>query len=344
MDLPNLEALISEKYISVKKHPSEELFIYNYTHVCQYDKIWNDTTMACRGLILNQHGDVIARPFKKFFNFEEHETLPSGDFKVFEKMDGSLGILYWIGDKPFIATRGSFTSDQAQWATQYCQSKNLDSFKEHKNITHLFEIIYPENRIVCNYGDKEALVYLASISNETGKDVDASQYIFETVKEYHGILDYTELLGQTRDNSEGYVLRWEDGFRVKIKHDEYKRLHKLITGVNERRIWEILSNGGTINDFLSSVPDEFYKFVSDIDRNLRSKFFSILNEAHKILYQLSAKNLPRKEAALYILANHKDVAAVIFSLMDNCKPDHIIWKMLYPPATKPFNVKSEDVA
>ena len=61
--------------------------------------------------------------WEKFFNLEERpETalpaLPPGPFEVFEKVDGSLGILYHAGDGPALASRGSFTSDQALRGTR----------------------------------------------------------------------------------------------------------------------------------------------------------------------------------------------------------------------------------
>ena len=53
--------------------------------------------------------------FNKFFNMEEHqpEEIPNETFEVFEKLDGSLGILFWYQGQWILATKGSFTSDQA---------------------------------------------------------------------------------------------------------------------------------------------------------------------------------------------------------------------------------------
>ena len=100
MNFELLDEMIAAKYISEKKHPDADLYIYNYTQKAQFERFWNETTMQCRGLILDGQRKIVARPFKKFFNYGEHETLsiPDGPFKVYEKMDGSLGILY--GDYP----------------------------------------------------------------------------------------------------------------------------------------------------------------------------------------------------------------------------------------------------
>ena len=42
------------------------------------------------------------------------ESCPTSSLMSTEKIDGSLGILYWVGDEAKIATRGSFTSRQAE--------------------------------------------------------------------------------------------------------------------------------------------------------------------------------------------------------------------------------------
>jgi len=114
-----LEGTLDRKYVSVVKHPEFDLWILNYTAACQYDRAWDPITLTTRGLILNKQGYIVARPFSKFFNLGEQpetqlERLPNLPFSVFEKVDGSLGILYRGPDSKLrIATRGSFTSTQA---------------------------------------------------------------------------------------------------------------------------------------------------------------------------------------------------------------------------------------
>jgi len=129
-----LKEMVEKGYVSIQKHPTEDLFIHNYTKQAQYEWLWNDITKKCRGLIMNSRGDVIANPFEKFFNLEEldakEQPIPNEPFEVYEKVDGSLGILYWMRDIPMIATRGSFTSEQAQEGTKILLEKYKDSFEK----------------------------------------------------------------------------------------------------------------------------------------------------------------------------------------------------------------------
>lgn len=166
-----LKEMVEQHYVSVQKHPEAPYFIYNYTQKAQFDKVWNEVTIACRGLILDESGKVIARPFDKFFNSEETpDKIPQNTtFKAYDKMDGSLGILYELPDKtPAIATRGSFLSEQAlRGTTIFMESldkldRNWHRLFNVEKMTYLFEIIYPENRIVVDYKGARKLVFLGA--------------------------------------------------------------------------------------------------------------------------------------------------------------------------------------
>ena len=222
----NLDLNILNKYISgglvVKNdHPTLPISIYNYSRTCQYENKWDEITKMCRGLILDQEGNVIAKGFNKFFNMEEHqsEEIPNEDFEVFEKLDGSLGILFWYQGQWILATKGSFTSDQAIRGREILVKKyNFEPIP--KGYTTLVEIIYPENRIVCGYGDEESLVVLSMINNSSGKELDYTSLLYisdETrmpvVKKYDAVNDYKTLKSLISKDREGYVIRFRNGFR-----------------------------------------------------------------------------------------------------------------------------------
>lgn len=238
-DIALLRQMVDEKMVAVKQHPDANLHIANYTSVAQYTYTWNDVTRKCRGLIFDGNpledddARIVARPFEKFFNISEHDeegprgTLPiDRAFQVYGKMDGSLGVLYQGPDGPSIATRGSFASDQAIWATNFLRA-HLGDRGVPPQTTLLFEIIYPQNRIVVDYGDHQGLTLLAAIDNETGADVDIPDEWSDwlpVVQRYDGINDIAtimQLIAASPDdwaNHEGFVLR--DRPRG-AKHAEY---------------------------------------------------------------------------------------------------------------------------
>src|SRR5690349_7854618 len=101
---------------------SDDLVLFNYTALAQYNERWNWFELNSRGLILNtKTGEVVALPFPKFFNWGEGgRTTTAAIQSITEKIDGSLGILYRANGEFRIATRGAFHSEQAVWATRYC--------------------------------------------------------------------------------------------------------------------------------------------------------------------------------------------------------------------------------
>lgn len=333
MNKNHLEQLLADGYVRRQKHPGAELWIYNYTATAQYERIWNDITLQCRGLILNADYEVVARPFLKFFNLGETENqlIPDEPFEVYEKMDGSLGILYFLEGKPYIATRGSFNSEQAQVAneilhTQYsaCIPK-LDTSK-----TYLFEIIYPENRIVVDYAAKKDLVLLAIIDTKTGEDVPLEDIGFPLVRRYDGIQDIQTLKSLEEDNKEGFVIKFQTGLRYKVKFDEYVRIHRIIAGVSTVSIWEYLCTGQSFDEILEQVPDEFYEWVKAKRADLTQQF-----QAIEQLCKAEFKVFPtRKETAAYFFTcTHP---RILFAMLDGKSYNTFIWKLVRPTFEKPF--------
>lgn len=74
-DITELEKAIEENLIYRTQHPEYPYSIYKYSQACTYSSAWNEITIASRGLILHDEtGEIIARPFPKFFNYSEGKT------------------------------------------------------------------------------------------------------------------------------------------------------------------------------------------------------------------------------------------------------------------------------
>ncbi|WP_166925695.1 T4 RnlA family RNA ligase [Flavobacterium poyangense] len=329
-----LQEMISKNYVRVNKHPKHNLYIYNYTQNAQFERIWNEITLSCRGLILDDNFNVVARPFVKFFNLGEFENqvLPKTSFEVYDKMDGSMGILYWIEDIPFIASRGSFASDQSDKANEMLHGKYKEcwSFLD-KSKTYLFEIIYPENRIVLDYGASEELVLLAVIDTQSGEEFPLEDIGFPIVEKYDGIKDIHSLSALNTENKEGFIIRYSNNFRIKIKFEEYLRLHRIITQVSNLNIWEYLRTNQPMDEVLERVPDEFFDWVKQTKTDLEDKFAVIENQCKKDFKVLESV----KETALYFLTCKHP--GILFSMLKNRDYSDQIWKMIRPKFEKPFN-------
>lgn len=341
--LHQLEKYHQDGLLYKQQHPSLPLTIWNYTEKVQYEGLWDDITLQCRGLVTDYKGNVVARPFKKFFNIEEGRFTPTEKFEVFEKMDGSLGIVFWYNNEWHIATRGSFTSDQAIKGKELLNDYNTQTGLI-PGYTYLMEIIYPQNRIVVDYMGVEKLVVLASFHTETGNEVSISNMVdegWEVVKKYDGITDYTTLKEIIKDDEEGFVVRFTNGDRIKIKGEEYLRLHKIMTNISTTSVWEVMSNGESMDDYLKDVPDEFYGKIKLYEASLKYGYYQYWNQCGKMYeyfrygkYGDKEVEPTKKEFAEHIKDKHPVIKAIMFAMWDGKSYDNIIWKALKPEFRK----------
>ena len=322
-------------------HPSLPLTIWNYTEKVQYENLWDEVTLSARGLVTDDTGDIVATPFQKFFNIEEGKFEATEKFEVYEKMDGSLGIVFWYRGQWVVATRGSFTSDQANKAREILKKYNTDIMFRH--LTFCFEIIYKENRIVLDYGDDEKLVLLGTF-DKNGKETDSeiwSQWGFDVVKKYDGINDYKELKQMVKNDQEGFVVKFSNGDRVKVKGVEYLRLHKIMTNVTTTGVWEYLKNGEDVMEILKDVPDEFYNKIKTYVQHLKYGYFQISEDAGKkfdgMMYGKYNDKEPiedRKEFAEWVSSQPKYMSGILFRMFDKKDYSEIIWNLIRPEFKK----------
>ena len=394
--LEKLEKYYEDGLLIKQTHPTKDLTIWNYSQKVQYEKLWDDITLQCRGLVTNSKGQIVARPFKKFFNLEEMDSPPSGEFKVYEKMDGSLGILFYYEEELtderryniwfnnnyetgmerffdpnnlpdfdnsyyeptpktkgewILATRGSFTSPQAIKGKEILDKK-YDVSSLRKDNTYLFEIIFKENRIVVNYGDDEKLVLLGAIHTETGNEVPDSSLFFMQEGDWELVMTYKTwgegydlLKKEIQKDREGYVIKFKNGFRMKIKGDEYVRLHKILTNISNRDIWEYLKDNKPFDELLERVPDEFNDWVKTTISDLKYGCFQLRETAGKLhdgfRYGKFGDRNPeptKKEFAEFVVQQQDVLHAIMFAMWNknNEKVDEIIWKLVKPKYSKPF--------
>jgi RNA ligase len=77
------------------------------------------------------------------------------------------------------------------------------------------------------------------------------------------------------DNKEGFVVKFSNGFRMKVKFEEYCRLHAIVTNVSNKIIWKHLMNDESFEDLLDRVPDEFYDWVLKTKKELEDAYKDI---------------------------------------------------------------------
>lgn len=347
----------SRKLIKHATHPIYDLHIWNYAESVQYSRQWDDITTMCRGLITDGTGRIIARSFKKFFNMEELDaanvaTLAATGYDVAEKMDGSLGILFYYApeNKWFMTSRGSFISDQAKMGEKILYEKagigGVASL--NKDWSYVFEIIYPENKIVVDYGAQRDIILLAIIDNVTGCELPLTMTappIFTTVR--HLTADtFTALKAKNAPNEEGYVIRFHDAdnTRMKIKFETYCALHRMTSNITVKAIYQMARDGTKpLSELMETVPDEFMDWFEKVYTRICALHDKILADATNTFTALGGTATLRRDFANAIKSN--PMATLLFAIYNGFTGDklrtHIFDKyMSHQDIEKEFPIES----
>lgn len=262
-DIMNVDALeehIAQKRVNKSQHPTLPLSIYKYSQNAVIQGAWDNVTKQTRGLIVDDDGSIIARGFDKFFNLSEHPegTLSESDSGlVMPKMDGSLGIVFAYDNQWHVATAGSFASDQAVHATALFRKKYGDT-PVVPGLTLLVEIIYPENRIVTDYGSYDDLVLLGgTYLDGSWVSPDAIDFAGDRVSVKSGTLGDVLSAPDPEDGTEGFIFRADSGLMVKIKFPYYLKLHKARFSLSPKTVWRHLAES-SFTEFLLLLPNEFH--------------------------------------------------------------------------------------
>lgn len=366
VDRQKLEKYVQDKIITIRKHPNFPLLIANYSHKAASipQSQWDTTLSRCRGLVYEEGSeDIYAIPFSKFWNYTPGQTLPEGIPTVYEKLDGSLGIGFWYHDKFIIATRGSFESDQANWANKWA-GDNLDHSKCSeiaKHYTHLFEIVYPDDKKVVDY-DFAGLVLIGCCCRLNGNELPIEDAFLLEKPWLKNVrlprrLEYRDLVSlQSRDikNEEGYVCQWEplleSWYRVKLKFDTYKSLHRTYFSTSTESVWECLKSGTEID--LGSADENLKKWVDKLVDNLCYNRSILKQQAEKafreaieyVNYQYGLEDSEKdRRKAFAFKAMQFNYPKLLFSLYDARFDvfDQQVWDLVRPHPIERFR-KLED--
>lgn len=340
----------------VTANSSGSFTLFKYTQDTSIQDLWNDVNRQARGIIFDADGTVVARPFSKFFNLHERpETAPdrlpwNEGVEIYEKLDGSCGTAYRLDGRWRLATPGSMESDQAIEGTRMLNerktiaSRIMDSHAYSvstyrlealpTDCTPVFEIIYPGNRIVVDYHGTSKLVLLA-IFDHNGLEwhprrVDqiAERGGFSRPKRYDiNLRDEIPF----EENSEGYVCRFGNGLRVKVKSPTYVRIHRVLNRMSPRGVVELI-RGHEYGTTVQQLPKEIAKDFDDIRALVQGMYNTIFTNAQdniKDLYEGVGPDASRKSYATWVQENLiPREQGFVFALLDNKDIEDKIWSLV----------------
>ncbi len=302
----------------VRRKRDGDLSLWVYSEHCVYHDGWDQYTLLARGLILDEAaGKVVATPFPKFFNLHERGVgWPDLPFETCEKVDGSLIVIWHHAGGWRTSTKGAFDSEQARWAQLLLDTLDLSCLIP--GTTYLAEEIGPHNRIVVRYGEP-AMVLLAAFNTDgVERDRPALEQTASSLgwrcAEIHAFADAAELMAHAATlpaTSEGFVLRFADGRRIKVKGAEYCRIHALVSRCTPLGVWDALFAGDDLDAIRRDLPEEFWGDFDTIRRLLAQRLDDLATRTAAAVATVAA--LTDKEVGLSLEKFPEDIRRYLFT-------------------------------
>ena len=330
-DYTNLEGVPSiTALVGLDFHPRLPLLMFNYSplahntlHASPHG--WTPALRMCRGIVFNHAGILVAHPYPKFFNLNEHPETELGvllarcnnsyPWSATDKLDGHCGIIFSYQDELIVTTRGRFTSPSAQLATEILYAHEQNGWKKSflSDWTLIVEIIDPKTKVHVEYGDQSGFVLTGAFHRVTFEDASpalvdqlSNQLRIPAAKRFLPSVVHQSIGDALRDlvksmkdrsvrNKEGWVIRFEDGTRVKVKYETYIQLmvvSKLSPSYLMRRMMS-----GNLDRMLGTLDEEIVSHANELlGRIVRVLFMNVsVKEQRQYLYGL----VPPEESTSY---------------------------------------------
>lgn len=315
-----IENHIQNGYVNKILSPCGTMFILNYTRSCQYDKKWNDITIKCRGVVLDNDYNLIAYPFPKFFNTFEHSVVEVkaisqiGYESVLEKYDGSCIIAFKRNGIIYTNTRGSWSTEYSKIANRLLIESGTDLIEGY---TYVFELCAPSfDKIVVKY-DHDFIVCLGIFDgnfvevpykdlNKFVKTKIAKEYKFDN-------MSLEEIVKLDWDNHEGFVFKLKPNNvlsfdRFKGKFDNYMRKHFFLSHFSENVCFDFWLNDKKID---MELEEEFVQYIEEFNQKFEKQYKRCLEEIYT--YANKCKGMDFKDA--YLIAKKSVYSKLIMDVL-----------------------------
>ena len=307
--LNNLQREVEAGNIRIGKDTNRPLKIYNYTQKAQFSQHWNDITLTCRGLILDNDGKVVVLPPKKFFN--QNEPLAAKvnlkTARISEKLDGMMIILKIDPDWGLIVTsRGSFDNKYTDAARKFITDDILlELVPNYSYFCELCQNFPGDESIILTQHLVPKLICWAIRDENFNEIVPDGECPFPIAKE----LSLPEAKEYLTQKVEGIVAQdLKTGERVKLKTSWFLEHHRLIAHCTKKRVWDLLilkyRDGIPYDLNTLDIPDEFMQMMKNWESELLEGLESWLGYYKTLNWIL---HLSDRELAKTNLISKKDI-------------------------------------
>ena len=285
---------------------------YNNLILCSYHYVnpeiyyKHPEAKEIRGIVFDAKGNIVLRPFPKFFNYGEPACKVSRDdiATANEKLDGSLVSTGIYKDSIVIASKGSLKSWVVEKAKPIVYSHNYANLiSDFKGYTVMFELLDPENPIVIQPTQLQ-LVLIGIRHNKSGKIISpieleeiGKQYSLPYAKVAYKDITISQLKAIIKPlrNIEG-IVAYTDKELCKIKTDWYLSLHKF-TNLNEKKILKMYINN-ELDDLYGLLPNSVKDKVQNVIKKAEKRINNCINNVRRFFetHEFSS----RKELAMFL--------------------------------------------
>lgn len=282
----------------------------------------NSIYRECRSVVIDiREFEVVQAPFRKFFNLNEVEensieniVIEINNAKSVEftnKLDGSMQCATMYKDK-ILLTGSMAISPKTSWRLEEGYKMLTENHKkmirDNPNLTFIFEYISLKDPHVVLYTKDKQGMYLIGVRNK----INGKQFSYEGIKGFSIIYDIpmTEIEDITLDKAlemsktlescdkEGWVLNI-DGHMVKVKCDDYVKLHKCLDKVSSVNVIIQSIADGTYDDLISKIPSGYRARVEGVSKKIFN-YVATMNSEINLYYNTMKHIEDEKEAMKYI--------------------------------------------
>ena len=326
----------------------DQLYIFCYSDKCQYEKIWTPTTKVMRGMVLDREGVVVGQCLPKFFNLNEVEetkveNLPALNCEIFQKLDGSY-ISSWFNPYEQVwqhSSKCSFDNEYIDAAYTFLSRERMSKCLPDY-VSLVSEIRFdtdPMRRVTtCPPG----LYLITAYDKRDGSELprqrlrQLAQNLGVGIVETFGrdLQDKLVSFPQETD-TEGYVVRFSNGFRVKLKTPWYLQLNRALDAVStpseaRKTVKQYLDFYEGSMEWILQFPDELWVELEEIVKSLRQEYADRVSYIDKIFEEkyIDDSRAGCKAFALSVKELSLADQAALFSRLRGLDYKKLIWEKL----------------
>ena len=323
----NWETLLSSAPYSLNIKKEGNLILFKYSQVDSDFSL--DIVKEARGLILERDTwRVVAYPFKKFFNFGEAyvDEIDWESAVVETKEDGSLIKVYYYDGEWRVGTNGTIFAENAELnagpyknfrqlfdaAAEKC---GLDFSRLNRYYTYIFELCSEFNQVVCPQSEMR-LIHIGTRNNRTFQEVEADIGIPHPQRYALSSLEDCIAMAKTFDfTKEGFVVKDKNYNRIKVKSEDYVRVHRLANNgsMTEERAIELI-RANELDEFFTYFP-QYKEYIGRIKAKIAALSYTIDKDISRARV-IKENSSSRKDFAAWVAGLSSLEKAIAFLVYD----------------------------